>query len=495
MRNLALAIAAVGLGACTSELCDRADAEAALLAAAPGETVVLGDCELEGPLRVPPGVTLAGTGGTVVVAPRESGAIVAIGGGAPTVIRDLRVRVDGRIGVLLRGGGAVEVRRVAVEARRGIALGAAELASLILEDVTLAGPVTGDNAEDARWVRVAPAPADPAPCPTPGACDCEPGALDADAERVCTAEGRWATWTATFGLVLSRVARAELTGVSARGFAAWGALLDESVVTWRGGAVTDTLGVGVRQVGGALSLAGVALETTRAGLRGDRPYALIATDGARLDAAGLAVRDNERYGLLVHESVAHLTDVTASGNGDAALWISECDEAVLDGAASRFSDNGFAAIVVVGSSGVRVEGATVEGTREVERAVGAIGLLRVGDGVHVTGARGPIRLAGLRLTDNARAGVTVELGAGAVTFEGVTVSGTGAQLGAVAGRASGAGRLTAESPPGWDAGIAREGATSANDLAFTGAFAAVTEALPGLVPPPGNVLGVVAPMF
>ena len=245
----------------------------------------------------------------------------------------------------------------------------------------------------------------------------------------------------------------------------------------------------------ALAAKSIARETTRAGLRGDRPYALIATDGARVDARSLSVRDNERYGLLLHRSAGHLTDLVASGNGDAALWISECDDAVLDGAASRFSDNGFASIVVVGSAGVRVEGATIEGTREVERAIGAIGLLRVGDGIHVTGARGPIRLSGLRLADNARAGLTVELGAGEVTFEGVTAAGSGAQLGAVAGRASGAGRLTAESPPGWDAGITREGATGANDRAFGGAFGAVTEALPGLVPPPGEVLGVVAPMF
>ncbi|MCB9596858.1 MAG: hypothetical protein H6719_29315 [Sandaracinaceae bacterium] len=499
MRNPALALASLLMMACNAgPYCDRDAAEAALAAAAVGETVELGSCEIQGPLHVPPGVQLAGTTGTVVVAPVESGGIVALGGDVPSTIHDLTVRVEGRVGILVRGGGAARIADVTIDARRGIAFGASELAELELARVTLTGPVHADNAMDSRWVRVAGAPAEPAECPDPSGCDCTPGELDEAGERACDAEGRWATWTATFGLVLSDIGHARLIDVDVNGFAAWGALLTDSDVVWGGGGVADTLGVGVRQVGGTLALSYMAAVRTHGGLRGDRPYAIQATDGARVEGLALSLVDNERYGLLLSGSTGRLENLVATGNGDAALWISESTDFELTGAGSALADNGFAGAVVVRSSGVRLAEATIQRTVSQERPIGAIGVLRIGDGVHVIETAGAVELADLVLTDNERAGVLVDLGAagaGDVTFSSVSVTGTGAQLGAIAGRPGGAGQLTPEAPGTWDAGITRGGAVSANDLAFTGSIAAVTEPLPGPTFDPGNVLAVVAPMF
>jgi len=495
MRNLALMLL---LGACSAgPHCDRGSAEAALAAAAPGEAGGLGAGEVQGPLHVPPGVTLAGTDGTVVVAPVESGAIIALGGPSPTTVRDLDVRVDGRIGILARGGGGVTVANVSIDARRGIALGASELDDLRLEAVTMSGAVRADDADDPRWVRVAGAPAEPGECPDPSDCECTPGERDEAAGEVCDEAGRWATWTATFGLVLGSVADATLRDVEVVGFARWGVLSTDSEVRWEGGGVRDVLGVGVRQVGGALDLVDVAAEGTRAGLRGDRPYAVQVTDGARLTAARLELVDNDRYGLLVHRATGRLEDVRAERNGDAALWLSETDDFEVVGTATRLADNAFAGAVVVQSSGVRIADGAIATTVEQERPVGTIGVLRVGDGVHVTSSAG-VSLADLRLTDNARAGVVVDLGAmgsDAVRFDGVEVSGTGSQLGAIAGRPAGAGQLTVATPADWDDGVTRSGDVAANDAAFGGTVAAVTEALPGAVVTPGDILGVVAPMF
>ncbi|MCA9607276.1 MAG: right-handed parallel beta-helix repeat-containing protein [Myxococcales bacterium] len=496
MRNLAWALVAVSVAACgEGPYCDRAGAEAALMAAAPGDTVELGACEIQGPLRVPPGVTLAGTTGTVVVAPVESGGIVGLGGTSPTVVRDLRVVVQGRIGILFRGGGAARVSGVTIEARHGIALGASELASLELSNVSLEGPVTADTASDPRWVRVLPAPVEPAECP---GCDCTPGMLDEDGERVCDAAGQWATWTATYGLVLTRVAAATLTDVDARGFAAWGALLTDSGVTWDGGGVHDTLGIGVRQVGGALAMTDVVAERTVGGLRGDRPYAIHATDGARVEGTRVTVSDNERYGVLLAGASGRLVDLVAEGNGDAALWVSETEDFELSGTGTQLVDNDFAGAVIVASSGVRIADGAIDGTREAERPLGMIGLLRVGDGVQIAETRGPITLADLALAGNDRAGLLVDLGAsggGDVTFANVAVDASGTALGAVAGRPAATGALTVDAPAGWDTGITRNPAASSNDPAFTGTISVVPEHVPSPIFDPGEVLRVVAPMF
>lgn len=499
MRNVGVTLAAALLGACsTGPYCDGEAAEAALAEAAAGEVVELGACELQGPLHVPPGVTLAGTEGTVVVAPVESGGIIALGGSGPTEIRDLSVRVEGRIGVLVRGGADAAVTDVEVDARRGIALGVAELASLEMTRVSLTGPVSSDNASESRWLRVASAPAPMDACPDPMDCECQPGELDEAAGEVCDATGHWATWTATFGLVLTDVAAATLTDVEVRGFAQWGAVFTDSDVTWVGGGVHDTLGIGIRQVGGALRLEDAAADTTHAGVRGERPYAVVATDGGRLEALRVEVSDNDRYGVLLSGATGLLEDVVAERNGDAALWLAETDDFELRGAGTRLADNAFAGAVVTASSGVRIADGSIDATVEQERPVGTIGLLRVGDGVHITDTRGSIELADLTFDANEHAGIAVDLGAmgsGDVVFTGVQVSGTGTQLGAIAGRPASPGQLTAEAPAGWDDGITRVGAVTDNDLAFGGTFNAVTEPLPGAVLGAGDALAVVAPMF
>ncbi|MGE0789777.1 MAG: right-handed parallel beta-helix repeat-containing protein [Sandaracinaceae bacterium] len=498
MRRLGCIAWLVVVTACDAgPYCDHDAAESALAAAAPGDVVELGACEVMGPLHVPPGVTLAGGPSTVLVAPAESAAVVALGddAGGETVVRDLDVRVEGRIGILFRGGGAARVSDVELDVRRGIGLGAAELGDLTMSGVTLRGEITQDNADDSRWVRVIAAPVASAACPS-APCDCEPGEVDAVGGRACDANGRWATLTATYGLVLSGVTSATLTDVTVAGFAQWGAVLVDSGVTWSGGAVADTLGIGVRQAGGTLALTDVSVEGTRAGLRGERPYGVITAEGGRLEGHRVIVADNDRYGVLISGGTGILEDLVAERNGDAALWVASTTDFELCGTATRIADNDFAGAVVTDSTGVRLADGAIRASREVERPVG-IGVLRVGDGVHLTGLSGPIELVDLTIEENARSGIVLDLGATGVshaTFTNVAVTGSGTQLGAVAGRPA-SGGLAIEPPGSWDSGITRNPALSANDAAFTGTIAAVEDALPSAISPPGDVLGVVAPMF
>ncbi len=483
----------ISLAACSTPLCDHDAAEAALAAASAGETVELGACEVQGPLHVPPGVTLAGTGGTVVVAPAGSGAIVLLGGEPASTVRGLAVRVEGRIGILARGGGRAAIEDVDVDASRGVAIGATELSELSIARTTLRGPIDETTALDPIYLRVVAGPPVAGACTDPS-CECTPG--DVRGDEACDASGRWATMTATHGVYASGVGSVVLTDVEVIGFAEHGVVLSESDAVWNGGRIDATLGTGLRQVGGTLSASDVTVEHTYAGLRGEAPYAIAVTDEARFDGARLTVSDNDRYGLVLVGSAGTSASMIAERNGDAAVWLGGTDEfALTDGS---FADNRFATLVITESSNVAIERTRVDRTRAMELAgLRPGGVVRLGDGVHVHASTAGIRLADMTLGDNERAGIVLDLGASGtpdVAFSTVVVDGTGSQLGAIAGRLSGDWTLATETPAGWDTGITRGGVVGTNDAAFTGTLDAIDLLAPGIAIPE-NVVGVVAPMF
>lgn len=484
MRNAAGVAALLALGilsGCGGDdegaFCDRPAAQAALDGASPGTTVTLGACAFDGPLRVPAGVSLsgAGAGRTTVRAPAGTYAIAVEGGDAatPSTVSALTVQVDGAAGLLARGG-AVTVRDVNVSATAGVAFGTDSVLDLVVERVVLEGPVTPDNADSPALLRVVPSPAPAGPCPT-ASCACEPGSTHEDG-RVCDASGQWATVSAAYGLYLAGNTVARLTGVDVRGFAAFGAVLRDSRVTWEGGTVESTLGVGVRQIGGSAALTDVAVTQTLQGLRGTPAYAIASTANARLESTRLVVSDNARFGLVqLAGSGAHV-DLVGERNGDVALWVGDATDLSVAGAATALRDNAFAAVVVVDSSNVSLADAVVSGTRISERPVGAAGVVRVGDGVHLIGALSTVHLSNVHAASNERAGLVVDLGmlaSGGLTFTNVEVEATGTQLGAIAGMPDASGRLVPIAPGTWDTGITRLGDALANDMAARDAIDAV----------------------
>jgi hypothetical protein len=238
------------------------------------------------------------------------------------------------------------------------------------------------------------------------------------------------------------------------------------------------------------------VEHTYAGLRGEPPYAIAVTAAARFDGTRLTVSDNDRYGLLLVDSGGSATSLVAERNGDAAVWVGGTDEFVLQG--SRLADNRFASLVVTASSGVHVSETSIDRTRAVELAgLRPFGVVRLGDGMHLHRSTTAIQVSSVSLTDNERAGVVLDLGASGspdVRFTDVTVEGTGAQLGAVAGRRTIEWTLTTEAPAGWDSGITRGGAAVGNDASFSGTVDALDLLAPATASP-ADVVGVVAPMF
>ena len=500
MRNAttvlcAFALAASACSGSDDAPCDREAAQAALDGAGPGSTVTLGACEVPGPLRVPAGVRLAGTEGTVVVADPESAAVILTPGVPATGLASLTVRATGRVGVIATGAGDVVVDDVTIVTARGIGAGFSRLGSLEVSTLTVAGPVTEATASSPEYLRVIAAAPPPGECPAGASCECTPGETHDDG-RVCDSVGRWARVGPAYGLYLDGVADAVLTDVDVSGLAELAVVLRQSNVRWTSGSVGDNLGVGVRQIGGASTIEGVSVETTLQGVRGTPAYAFAATDGATVDATGLSLIDNERYGLLILDGGGTLVDLVAERNADAAVWCGGCDGFAMRGTATMLADNGFAGVVVAGSSGVRIEDAVVLGTQTAERPVGDFGVRRVGDGLHLLASVTDVTVERVALSNNGRAGLVVDLGAEmpAITFNDVTVDGSGEALGAVAGTSDGAGHLVPVAAGGWDTGITRMGATVANDVAALPTMDSVGTGAPSDLPGISE-LGVIAPMF
>ncbi len=504
MRNRTAATLVLGLGGawlfslggCGDEeaLCGGA-ASGALATATPGAVVTLGDCAVEGPLRVPAGVTVRGTTGSVITAPAGGAAVVLAGGPSASVLEDVTVRSSGVVAVYAQGDGSATVRGVRVLAEQGVALAATEGVSLQVVSSELRGPVTPANADDPRFLRVVGAAPPPGECQ---GCDCQPGETREDG-LVCDPEGRWAAVTATYGLYLLGVT-AELDGLDVGGFASAGAVFVDSDVTWRGGRVAENLGLGLRQSGGTARLEDVEVANTWSGLRGTAPYAVASTDGAELSSVRMALLDNDRYGLLSLGGTGDHEDLVAERNGDAAVWVGASASFSLRGAGTALCDNRFAGFVAVDSTGMRLDDVTVERTQASVRSVGALGRVEIGDGLHLVGSTSAVDVQRVELTENARAGVVVDFGmtdGAGLRFTDVTVAGTGSQLGAVAGVAM-SGTLTplaSAVAPAWDQGITREGSTVANDAAQTSPLDALTIDSPGGLPSRMDAVGVILPML
>lgn len=445
-RKAVLVVALTLLAAgCTDPggICDPLELEEALAGAYPTETVQAGACRITGAFTVPAGVTLRGRGRgeTTIVGAAGAAAVRVIPGAEPAVLADLGVRSEGPVGVLVRGeGGAAVLESIAVRASRGVAIGVEGLDRVEVRGARLEGPVTRDNAGQ---IPPEPAPED------------------------------WAT----HGLVLVRVADAVLSDVDANGFARFGVLIVDGETDWRTGDASANLGSGLMVHGGHAFLEGLVLCGMMQGVSLIPPYGAVFVAGAEVETQGLEVCDCEGPGTI-HElaSVRHV-DLSAHGNRDAAVWVQDSPAFELSGAGTSISGNRFAGVVLVDSGEARLAGGTIEGSVTASRIFRTLGTVAVGDGVQLVRPSGRVDLSSLRLVENERVGLLLELDGStdpAITLDGVTVSGSGAELGAVAqGPAV---------PEGWDSGVLREGATGANDAAHTGELQIVDLVAPDDMP-------------
>lgn len=412
--------------------CDTLELQQALASAAPGQTVHVGACRIEGAFRVPGGVAISGEGPDVSVlasvgAQRET-VLQVVPGRPATRVVGLAVESGANYGVLASGDGDVEVERLRIHAERGVAFAAQDLASLTMTEVQLGGLVTASNA-----TTVSQSPED----------------------------------SATHGLILLRVSSVEFADVTATGFALVGALLVESTTTWRGGGAPVNLGTGLLVDGGVAHLEDLDLSATLDGDHVMPAYGGAFIGGAQVDTSRLDVSDGADFGLLHDAVVARHVDLTANRNWDVGVWAQACDAIEVSG--GTLEGNGYAGVVALDSVDVRVHGVAIGQTIARDHVIEGTStrMAPVGDGVQIVRASGAIEIrdVGLRLND--RAGLVVELGGRAmddsVVIAGVTIEGTGEARGAVVEDATGA-----VVPTAWEAGLSRDSVTQANDDAHRG---------------------------
>lgn len=422
--------------------CDVAEVRARLVdaAATPGAVVELGACTYEGPLEVPPGVTLRGRGSdqTTLASGADVPAIALLPGAGSSRVESLALRVDGHVGVLAEGEGAVAIRDVRVTVERGIGIAVGGRASLVLEDVEVAS--TTDRAALG---------------------DLAPGVERREAP--------------TYGLVVLDVGDVTLTRVSARAFAHGGVVVVRSPLVWTEGGVADSRGVGIGVWASTARLENVRVEGTVRG-RVLSTMAMLAADGAALTTLGCALDANDSIGLLHDASTGVHDSLDVQGSRGPAVWTQRSASLRVEGSTLR--DNRIAGVIAIDSSGVQVVDTAIEGT-ELGVPPGDFGDREpTGDGVHVIrddGGALDVVLDRVTLVGNVRVGVMLDAAGGAFgtsRLAGVSVDGSGEALGAVAQR-------IVDLPVGWDDSVERLGVTAANDERFADLLSAV-----GIVMPP-----------
>jgi hypothetical protein len=444
VTRLLVAIGIIGVSAVrcdgeSSAICDADQLTAALESAGPGDTVRVGACRVEGAFTVPAGVALVGEGpsaSTLVSNGRRP--VVRVEPGSPgTRLADLAVESDANYGVFIAAGtGSATVERVIVSTTRGVALGAQGTAGLVLSDVELRGPVTRENQLS---YGVGPVP-DSAP---------------------------------THGLVLVEVASAELTNVTATGFALFGALIVESTTTWRGGGAPRNMGNGLMVHAGTAHLEDLDFSGTFGDYLLMPAYGAVFAADAVVDTVNLTVSDGANFGLLHdHATVTH-QGLKASNNVHAAVWVQNCPSIVMTGTGTEILDNGLGGVVTVDTPEVTLEDATISRTAIVRRTYGETGTRDVGAGIELirAGRDAGTTLAGvtlrnLNIENNAQVGVMFQLGGGGSTAGLVVEGDVNVTRDAVANpEAYGVVAQGGTEAAGWDDAISRDGETATRDHA------------------------------
>ena len=425
-----VAVAGIATAACGTEpICDSAELTSTLEEAPPGTTVEVGACRLYGSFSVGPGVTLVGAGRGLTVLASEGArpALRMIPGTPAASVHDLTVESNANSGLLLRGPGEAIVERVDVMAFRGIAVAAEGVDVLTLIDVRIAGPVL---------------PANEATFP--------PLATPAE--------------TATHGLVLVDVPSANLSNVTASGFAGFGALLVESATVWVGGGARGNLGTGLMVYGGYAMLEDLDVSHTLGEARLIPSYGAVFAAGATVETLRLDASYGRNFGVLNDAATVRHVDLDANYNVEAGVWAQSCPSFEVSGTDVNIRGNGLGGIIALDSGAFAVSGANVMRTDLLPSVFGESGRVDLGAGIELVRPQGPVTLRDVTLSRNAQVGLLIHLASGtalgAVTFENVTVAGLGGQLGAVAQ----GGTVAA----GWDAGITRDATTTDNDAARTG---------------------------
>ena len=431
--------------ACLESSCEDTTAlQARLDRAAPGETVTIGSCTFTGPIRVPRGIELLGSGSkstTIVASPGEN-ALILTPDSKGTSIRNLTIRSEGCSGIVVRGEGHVSITDVDLHAQRGVGIAVEDTTQISMKRLSVVGPITSENAD----TTIAPHP--------PFRCG--------------------SSSLATHGIVLVDIPSASLSDVDIEGFAAFGFLSLRSSIEWEAGTISTTLGAGIEIWGGEATLHDLTLSGIRDGQGAIESFGGAFGGGAIIRTQNVLVEDGDSFGFFHDESSAVHENLVARNNRFAAIWVQRTDSFVLRGS-TRLENNGFAGVAALDSRGILLQTTTINQTSEAIRVSG-IRTIRAADGIHMVNSEG--LLQDIILRDNERTGLLLDLAnasTSTVTLGNISVEASGTSLGAIAQN----GRLES----GWDENITRLGDTASNDASFSGTLSIADAVGPVCFPP------------
>jgi hypothetical protein len=406
--SLLLCMAIVGCGEDdgASVVADAAALHEALEKAGSGDTVRLEAGNFEGSFNIPAGVSLIGdAGGGSVLSFQGEGPVLEVPteAGKTTLIQDLTVEGGASGGLNADGGGNLEISDLQVSVSGSVGVMVKGLASLTVANLDLTGNVTEADKDGVP--------------------------IDPDPDRY-----------AIVGLALVKVGQADISQVTAQGFAAYGVVLYESPTVWDGGEVHHLVGTGIQAAG--------PVEVTLKNLRvhhiwqGATPfgYGIVASHEVHLVTESVTVEDSGLAGMLMDHATGLHTDIKISRSGSRGIWIQHCKPKtkVLDATAVEFTglenqldDIRGVAFGVFMSEGISLSNAQINETKKITMAALGAGEAEIGDGIELIGSNN-LEFNDVTLNNNERAGVVVdgrteELNESdtTVAFNNVEISGDG----------------------------------------------------------------------
>lgn len=201
------------------------------------------------------------------------------------------------------------------------------------------------------------------------------------------------------------------------GFAAYGAALRDTPVSWKDSQIHDNQGFGLLFTGEGSRVELENLEVTgtvhSSQWRETTPIGVIAHGGAQVTSQGLSLLDNEGTGFLQDHATATHEGLVAQGNQLVGYWLQFSQGEAAPSLTLRRAElggNWLAGLVGLQSEGLTLEEVEIRDTQAVPTLEGLAELSEVADGAQLVGMSGSVSLRGVSLTNNLRAGLLLDGG-------------------------------------------------------------------------------------
>lgn len=434
--------------------------------------------------------SLQGSGGATIEVPAGAPGVTLAPGAS---IAGVSIASSGAFGLAVLDADDVTIADVTIESERGVGLFLDGSQNAAISDLTLRGEVDATDVSNPRWARVQGAAVNAAVCE---GCECQPGQQDPDEGRVCSTDGRWATWTSVVGLyVVGSTIHAEDLSIS--GFAGYGMALQNASAEISGGVIERNIGVGIDLRSSVMTLSGTWIRGQSAGpLEGGSPLGigvLVDAESSLTTSAAEhpASLDDSSILILSDGGVVELNDTALNESDGTGLWARGGRVTIEN---SEFV-NGGAAMVSVDAL-VNLSNVTVAGiTRKGDSTGDGLQIIGPAAGSHLQNVRGTGVVEGAFLVVGVR-----DPSDPVPTFANVQV-GYGQEHGALIGVASLEtgllASINAKSFAGWDTGIERAPTQVESDYSL-GADDTYPIVATGLPPGFSSIIGpsyIVGPMF